>query len=229
VEATSRELGNQRYHLELAPAGPDDTSPGLFWGNGARRGTLHGDGIDVIDLYNWDLQRAAIVELKLAARAEFDVILYNSRGRFVACGCEEGGDESMRRRLRPGQYFVAVRASAGAKGKYKLSRVVRTITHTRTTINGGGGAKAAPGQSVTIRASVSPTVSGKVVITLQRHDPIFGWQFVRTYTGSVGGGSLAVSFTPPGVGRWRAFSSFQGTRTANPSDSKTAYLRVSRQ
>lgn len=229
VESARKVLGNQRYHLEVAQALSDDTSPGQFWPSNSARGRLSEDGIDVIDLYNWDLRRAAIVEVKLAAGPDFDIYLLNARGRQVACGCGPEGNELISRRLSPGQYFVVVRAATGSGGgSYRLSRLVRTITHTRASFNGSGAAVTSPGSAVRMGATVTPTVGGRVVLTLQRHDPVYGWQFDRAVTGSAGGGSFSASFVPPGIGRWRVKAEFKGTRTANPSESRYAYLRVRR-
>ena len=224
VEASRGTLANQRYHLEAARAGNDDTAPGAYWGGGSRRGSLSGGGIDAVDLYNFDLERTAFVGLRVSSKRDFEVELRSIGGRRLGCSC----NGSINRRLKPGTYYAVVYAAAPQSGSYTLKRSVRTITRTGLTFNGSKHATAGAGSSVRLRASVTPPGNGKLVITLERKDPVFGWQFVRTYTGSGSGGGMSIAFSPPGVGEYRAKAEFKGSRTANPSRSGTARLSVRR-
>jgi hypothetical protein len=74
--------------------------------------------------------------------------------------------------------------------------------------------------------NVSPGASGPVEITLQRFDPLAGWQFFRLVKTTASGGSAGVSFTPPAEGRWRATAAFLGTRAAAPSQAGFAGVLV---
>ena len=65
-----------------------------------------------------------------------------------------------------------------------------------------------------------------MTITVQRFDPLEGWQFARRFHVHAAGGVAAVSFTPPNVGRWRATASFDGTRETAPSNAGYATLLV---
>jgi hypothetical protein len=64
-------------------------------------------------------------------------------------------------------------------------------------------------------------------MTLERFDPIDGWQFVRKYRVTVRSGGAQVSFRPSDVGRYRLYGEFLGTRVAADSeDFSPARLRV---
>ena len=81
-----------------------------------------------------------------------------------------------------------------------------------------------PGQSVRITAAVTSGASGPVTFTIERFDPLAGWQFFREVRGTAAGGSAGVTFTPPAEGHWRAKTVFDRTRIAAPSRSSFATL-----
>lgn len=224
VESSSRSLASQRYHLQVGLAQRDDTAPGLFWAGLQKRGSLNARRLDAQDLYNWDLDRTANVNVRVAANADFEVRLFSIGGKRLGCTCNGG----INRRLKPGTYYAQVYGSSQARGRYTLKRTVRTLTSTRTTFNGSKYSLVGAGSSVRLAATVSPAGNGKLTVTLERKDPVFGWQFVRTYTGSGSGGGLSTGFTPPGVGEYRAKAEFKGSSTANPSKSGYARLSVRR-
>jgi hypothetical protein len=211
--AAPRRRGDQRYHLQAARALTDDTAPGLFLGNYQRaRGSLQGRGVDVVDLYRFDVVRRS--DLKLALKGgDFELLLLSDKGhRIETTSSEDGGDLS--RRISPGRYFAAVRSSSGASGRYSLSRTSRTITSTRIAMEG----RSSPGHRVPITVRVSPGASGPVTITIQRFDPLGGWLFFRQVRTRSSGGTASAGFTPTGVGRWRARAEFGGSRGAAPSE-----------
>lgn len=220
VSTDSRTLSNQRYHLQVARAGVDDTGPGLFWGGTSRSGSLDGGRIDVADLYYWKLTKRSVVELSAGNR--FDITLLSPHGKRLARGYS---GESIERRLSPGQYFVMVSAGSEESGHYKLHRVERVITSTSVTFNGSRDSVSAPG-GVTVTGRVSPASSGKIELTIDRFDPVFGWQFFRQVSGNASGGSFSTSFTTTGPGRWRAKAEFKGSKHASRSRSGYARLRV---
>jgi len=221
--------GAQRYRLQISPALADDTAPGRFIGNYARvRGSLDGRHVDVVDLFRFDVVRRSDLDLRLGAGgdAEFDLVLLDDRGRRVACACYASGDQALRRRLRPGRYFAAVRARGPSAGRYTLTRVSRAITSTRVTINGARSATSTPGASVRIGVDVAPRVPGPVTVVIERFDPLSGWQFARRIRVRSASGRAVIPFRPRSVGRWRVRASFDGTRTASPSE--TGFRRDAR-
>ena len=223
VTASSRIRGAQKYHLQVAQAGPDDTSPGIFIHNFARvRGALKGSGVDVVDLYRFDVKTRSTLFASLATRGSLDLLLLRDDGRRLACACDEDGGAELHRGLRPGRYFLAVRARDGSDAKYTLRRASRTITKSAIQVNGSRVTQVAPGTSVQVAVATSPHVPGPVTITVERFDPLSGWQFLRRYHS--GGGSI--TFTPPAVGKYRFSGSFDGTRAAAPSNTGFARLTV---
>jgi len=220
--AAARVRGPQRYHLQAGPALADDTAPGAFLSNyQRRRGSLSGRGVDVVDLYRFDVRRRSDLKLALRSSREFELVLLSDRGRRVeSTTSEDGGDLS--RRISPGRYFAAVRSSSGASGSYSLTRVSRTITRASIGLPG----RSAPGRSVGVTVRVSPGASGPVAVTVQRFDPLAGWQFFSRISTRASGGTARVGFTPTGVGRWRARAEFAGTRGAAPSETGFATVLV---
>ena len=222
--------GSRPYRLRVAPAGPDDTTPGRPLDNlSTASGSVNFQAADVVDLYRFDVVRRSDLSLRLSvpSGAGVDLVLLNDRGRTLRCQCDQDGGTALRERLRPGRYYAAVRARPGARGRYRLTRLTRTITSTSVSIGGSRNAQAAPGAAVTLGARVSPAPGGGVVeITVQRLDPLEGWQFLRRLRVGVGGGTGSVSFVPPSLGRYRVRAEFPGTRTASPSRSGTARLLV---
>jgi hypothetical protein len=231
VRATAEGGGSQRYRLQAAKAGPDDTSPGLALRNGqTNRGGLLAGAIDVIDLYRFTVSRRSDVTLDLHAgsRTRFDLTVLRDNGGRVECECGETGAVRSRLHLSPGRYFAAVRARDYTGGRYGLSLLVREITSTVMRISGSRAAKAAPGRSMLLEARVGPRPSGGIVrMQINRFDPLEGWQFFRLIHVRVGsGGVAAVGWTPPSVGRWEVRATYPGTRTSSPSRSNVARLLV---
>lgn len=212
--ATARVRGPQRYRLQAGLALSDDTAPGTFLSNYQRTGgSLSGRGVDVVDLYRFDVTRRSSLKLALKSSRAFELVLLSDRGRRVdSTDAEDGGDLS--RSIKPGRYFAAVRAQSGASGRYSLTRVSRTITQTRIALAG----RSAPGRSVGVTVRVTPGASGPVAVTVQRFDPLAGWQFFSRIRTRASGGTARVGFTPTGVGRWRARAEFAGSRGAAPSE-----------
>jgi hypothetical protein len=223
ARASSSVRGAQRYHLQVARARADDTSPGIFIRNFARvRGAVRGAGVDVVDLYRFDVKTRSTLFASLATGGSLDLVLLRDDGRRLACACGEEGGAELHRGLRPGRYFLAVRAQSASNAKYTLRRASRTITKSKIQVQGKRVAQVSPGTTVRVAVLTSPRVSGPVTITVERFDPLAGWQFLRqVHTGS---GSFA--FTPPAVGKYRFRGSFDGTRGAAPSNTGTARLTV---
>ena len=213
----------QAYRLRVALASGDDIGVGAEIGN---RATVHGGlapaGIDVVDLYHFDVARPADVRLTLAQPAgrSFTVLLLRDTGARIGAS-----DGRLDRRLSPGRYVVAVRGAVGSRaGPYRVSLLLRAVTATLVSISGTRQAQASPGAAVHLTALVTPpSTGGRVELTVERFDPLTGWHFHRLFQLRAG---AAISWTPPALGRWRIRARFRGTMLASPSASSYAYLVV---
>jgi hypothetical protein len=216
----------QRYRLETGPASADDMGPGLPLRNDQRiSGRVSAFGIDVEDLYHFDVARPGDLILGLAdgASAHLDLFLLSDSGRRIACACDQAGSVKVRQRLGPGHYYALVRAHKHSRGTYALSLLIREITSTTLSISPTAASR---GRTVTLSAHVA-TSAGSVTIEIDRFDPLQGWVFSKLFRVSAGSsGSASLSWQPPSEGRWRARASFLGTRTASPSQSGYVVLTV---
>ena len=229
VLAPRNRRGALPYHVQVAPAGPDDTAPGLELPNDERlRGKLRGSGTDVVDLYRFEVRRPSTLDLRLRTGSAnpFNLQLLTGRGKRVACGCGGFGSQGVRLEVRPGRFYAAVRSRTGANGSYVLSRLTRTITKTRVSIDGEHDAQSSPGSTVTIAVGVGPDASGPVTVDVERFDPLAGWQFFTRYRRTASGGLATIPFTPPAEGRWRVRATFDGNRQFAPSGPARASLLV---
>ncbi len=227
VRAPRASRARHPYRLRAGLAERDDSAPGLLLPDDKRvGGALHGDELDALDLYRFTLARRSDLRLRLRTSRDFDLRLLTEGGRRIGCGCGQAGSKQIERRLRPGRYFVAVRARDGAHGGYALSRLARTITRSRMLADGSRRAHVAPGATVDLTLRVTPAVSGRTTITIERYDPLAGWLFVARHRPRVSGHGATVSFTPPSVGKWRVTGSFDGSRKASASQGGTARFTV---
>jgi len=229
IELTPRESFKtvQRFRIEVAPAGPAETAPGVALGNyGRARGHLDGNGIHVLRLYRMDVHTHSNLTLRLSApvSADFNLQLRNINGNVIECDCGGSGPQTLARQLRPGRYYAVVSVRDATAGNFSLLRESRTITQTRVSF---GSSRAGAGQAVGVHVQVSPAVSGPVTVDVERFDPVFGWQFYRRESGFAAGGAASLPFAAPAVGRWRVRGRFGGSRTASPSGAGFAYLLVS--
>jgi hypothetical protein len=219
------------YRLQVAEAGPDDTSPGVLLHNLEQRvGMLSGRRVDVVDLYRFQVGARSDVVLTLATgqQMQTDLALLNDRGRNVRCECFASGGARMRLQLPRGRYFLAVRSREHTGGRYRLRLLVREITKTGISIDGQRRAFATPGHAVVVAAKVTPPRGGGLVrFKVDRFDPLQGWVFARFLTAQVGADGVArVLWVPPSVGRWRIDARFRGTISRSPSRSGVATLLV---
>jgi hypothetical protein len=200
---------SQPYRLQVAAAGNDDLGEGLPLANqSTARGSLSPSGVDLLDLYHFDVTQSSDVRLRLGGG--FSLLLVTESGGRVA----SGGNE-IRRRLGAGRYVVAVRGTTGQRaGRYAVSLVIRQLTSTTLTVTGDS-----------FTARTSPTADGGTIeLQIDRFDPLTGWQFNRLVRLSGRGGTY--SWTPPAAGRWRARASFRGTLGYSPSRSGYVFVRT---
>ena len=215
VRAAAAET-SQPYRLQVQRVEADDIGVGLLLGNHrTRTGTLAPQGVDVVDVYHFDVERRSDVSLSVAFAAglSFRLSLVTEAGGRIGSG------DAIRRRLPPGRYVAAVSAPPGtAGGSYRIGLLVRDITTTTLSV---GTTRVAPESPILLRPQVTPATAGTVEIQIDRFDPFGGWQFYRTARLPVGG---SLSWTPPSEGIWRARATFLGSATASPS--RSGYARV---
>ncbi|MGH2853648.1 MAG: hypothetical protein ACRDLF_05595 [Solirubrobacteraceae bacterium] len=226
VTPSSSHKGEQRFHLQVAPANGTQTAPGLALGNYGRvRGRLEGTGIQVVRLYRMDVTSHSNLTLRLSApqSAEFNLALRDQNGAVIACSCGGSGPQRLQQQLRKGRYYVEVSVRNHTSGDFALTRESRTITHTKIAFAATHGTA---GQAVPLEVHVTPAASGPVTVEVQRFDPVFGWQYYREVKAQVSEGSAAIPFTPPAVGNWRANASYAGSRVTSPSAVGFTYLLV---
>src|SRR5918994_756050 len=125
------------YRLRAGLAERDDSAPGAALPDDRRlRGALSGNELDALDLYRFTIARRADLRLRLRTSADFDLRLITETGRRLGCDCNHAGAKELIRRVRPGRYFVAVRARDGATGGYTPSPLPRPLTPARMTVGG---------------------------------------------------------------------------------------------
>jgi hypothetical protein len=220
ISADPNNPGRQPFALHIAPATSAETTPGILLPNlGHVSGFLRGNVIDDVRLFRFDVTHHSDLDLFLqaASNAPFDLKLLNDRGRYLQCNCGSTGEETIRRQVGPGRYFVVVQAEAFGSGPFTLYRQSRLITHVRVTIGGKSNAQVGPGSAMDIAAHITPAVDGPVTIEVDSFDPVERWQFYRYYHVSAFGGLAQLPFVAPHIGRWRATVSFDGTNTASPA------------
>jgi hypothetical protein len=213
----------QAYRLRIAAAAADDLGVGLELDAGSpTRGRLSPNGVDLVDLYHFDVDRLSEVRLTLTQPAgrSFGLLLLSDSGGRIS-----NGSSAIRRRLNRGRYVVAVGGPAGSSGgRYGLSLLMRNVTSTTMLISGRASSEVAPGTSVTLECLVSPTPSGgRVELQIDRFDPLTGWHFHRLMRVAAGS---RVSWRPPAAGRWRVRARFLGTAESSPSRSGYAHILV---
>ena len=221
VDANSSTRGPQPYHLQVARAGRDDTAPGIPIANHSRvRAALRGSRIDAVDLYRFDVAKRSVTFVDLKTKVDgFRIVLLSERGKRLAVD-----PVSVHRGLRPGHYYVAIRASGTASGTYTLSRNSRVITRTKAKF--GNGKTNAPGHALAISSQTTPSESGPLKFVVERYDPLAGWQFARRIDTRVVAGRAHGSYLPPGPGLYRVSAVYEGTRDAAPSRSTWTYAEV---
>jgi hypothetical protein len=224
VEATPN-THRENYRLQVVAAGADDLGVGIELTPGStRRGRLSPSGVDIVDLYHFDVARPSEARLRLArgAGSSFALVLLTDSGTRLA-----SGETGVRRRLGRGRYVIAVEAPPGtSSGVYRLTLRLRSLTSTSVLISGTSSNEVTPGTSVSISCAISPATSGgRIELEIDRFDTLTGWEFHRLIRVGVG---ATVSWRPPAAGRWRVRARFLGTHESAPSSSGYAYLLVAK-
>jgi hypothetical protein len=229
VVAARSNRGSQPYGLHVAPATSKEMVPGIFLPNLSHyKGFLRGNVIDAVRLFRFDVtQRSDLTLFMLAASdAPFDLKLLNDEGRYIQCDCGSTGQETIRRQTPPGRYYAVVQAHDFGWGPFTLFRQSRLITHVNVRFDGTRYEQVPPGRTVRLIANVTPAVDGPVTFEVQSFDPVERWQFYRDIHAQAVNGVASIPFVAPHVGRWRAFVSFDGTRTASPATGDVSQILV---
>ncbi len=206
---TPRYGGRARFLLTGGRAGVDDTTPGRFIRNYAHvRGALAGGGLDVVDLYRFDVLHRSALQVAVASRAGFTLSLLRDSGHPLRTSTGE-----IRTIVRAGRYYLAVQAEPNTSGRYTLTRLSRTLTTTSLSANHGHSSTVKPGKTVMLSVAVKPGDFGPVRVEIERYDPLEGWQFSRRYFVQTSrDGKSVIAWMPPSVGslpadralRWHA-------------------------
>ena len=209
----------QPYRLQFAQTEADDVGIGLPLANlEVHRARLDPQGVDVVDIYHFDVQRLSNVQvgLEAPAGAAFRLQLVTESGGRVAAG-----QSSVRRELAPGRYVVAVTAApATTGGAYRLTLLVRDLTSTTIAVPSG---TLSVGSAVTLRPVVTPAATGVVELQIDRFDPLGGWQFTKLVRIPVGS---SVTWIAPAAGTWRVRATYRGSTAASPSRSEYVTLTI---
>lgn len=198
----SEAAGRVPYRLQVAPAQPDDTAPGLKLLAGAwHAGRLDPTATDQLDMYRFVLgsRTDVTVELGRPSPRNVSVLLLRDTGNSIAAG------RSIRRALNAGTYFAVVRARPGTPALgYRLllrERGVSTLSEAGAGLHEG---HAALGSTVTLSATIGKPVGRVETLEIDRLDPIEGWLFLRTYRLPVVGATASFRWQLARVGIYRA-------------------------
>lgn len=209
----------QPYRLQFAQTEADDVGIGLPLANlETHRARLDPQGVDVVDIYHFDVQRLSDVQVGLEAPAgsAFRLQLVTESGGRIAAG-----EASVRRQLAPGRYVVAVTAApATPGGAYRLTLLVRDLTSTTIAVPSG---TLSVGSAVTLRPVVTPTATGVIELQIDRFDPLGGWQFTKLVRIPVGSSTTWIA---PAAGTWRVRATYRGSTAASPSRSEYVTLTI---
>ena len=155
-------------------------------------GSLSGEGIDVVDLYRFDVAKLSTVHAALTSGAGLQFALTQLDGSRIADATPGG---TLRETLKEGTYLLAVSAQGRTGGSYSLSLLVRVVTKTTLTADGKAKVTVPVGNTVVLRTATTPTPGGGTVrLVLEYQDPLAGWVYRRSWDVSPGS---SVQFTPP--------------------------------
>lgn len=220
------------YRLQVARAGADDTAPGIHLVNGESvTGSLFARGVDVVDMYRFGVPRTnqlTTIELRQPANVGFDLLVANETGGRVAAIRQGRGLQVLRLHIPAGRYYAIVRSREKNGGRYGLQIRVRDVT--RTTVDASGAPYLESPQSTPAPLTVHVTSAshgGRVVIEIDHFDPIAGWHFATTVTGSLDAtGTFSTAWVPPSVGQFRARARFVANPYSSFSESGYVHLHV---
>jgi hypothetical protein len=201
-------------NVAIRQAEADDLAPGVPLENAsARRGRLSARDADVVDTYRFQVPARADATLALRGAVHADLLLFDGRGRQLACACGGRTHASIIEGVRAGGYLAVVRARPAETGGYILSLRLREPTGMAVRLTSSADAPS----RLALVAKVRPAaVGGRLVLELDRFDPLSGWQFVATTSHAAVHGGTAFTLRPT-LGAWRVRARYEGTLSASPS------------
>ena len=201
-------------HVAIREAGIDDLAPGTTLQNATvHHGQLSARDADVVDVYNFNVPAVGDATVALHGTVHADLLLLDERGKRLACACDGLQTMSIVRRLSPGSYLAIVRARPAETGGYALSLRLREPTTTAVRLTATK--EATP--RLALVAGIQPAnVGGRLVLELERFDPLTDWHFVATVRHAVAGGGTTFTLTPK-VGGWRVRARYTGTLSTSAS------------
>src|SRR6185312_15947208 len=107
--------------------------PGVLLPNHtSRSGSLSARGIDVVDLYRFDVEQRSVVRLAFTASGGPSLALSKLGGAAIGSAART----TVRQTLGPGTYLVKVSVPPRGSGRYKLGLLARVVTKTSISANG---------------------------------------------------------------------------------------------
>src|SRR5204863_1014748 len=120
-----------RVHIVVRTAGADDLAPGVPLLDGTvRHGRLAARDADIVDTYRIRVDTRADATITMQGGLNADLLLFNRRGRQLACGCDGRRTGTIVQGLQPGAYLTVVRARPAETGAYSLTLRLRQPTTT---------------------------------------------------------------------------------------------------
>ena len=127
-----------RVHVAVRRVDSDDLAPGLPLRNGTtRHGRLAARDADVVDSYRLAVTSRADATVTLRGAVNADLLLFDTKGKELACACEGRTSASLVERLAPGSYIAVVRARPAETGPYALTLRLRQPTATAVRLTAG--------------------------------------------------------------------------------------------
>jgi hypothetical protein len=201
-------------NVAIRQAEADDLAPGVPLDyRTARAGRLSARDADVVDTYRFQVPARADATLALRGAVHADLLIFDGRGRQLACACDGLTHASIVEGLPVGSYLAVVRGRPAATGGYVLTFRLREPTGMAVRLTAPADAPA----RLALVAIVRPAaVGGRLALELDRFDPLSGWQFVATTSHVVAHGGTVFTLRPT-LGAWRVRARYEGTLSTSPS------------
>ena len=138
-------------------------------------GSLSGIGIDVIDLYRFDVSKLSTVQVDLTSSVGLQLALTTLDGTRIA---DTTPGSTLRKTLKQGTYLLAVSAPGRVGGKYTLALLVRLVTKTTLTADGKAKVTVPVGHPVVLQTEDDTGSRRRHRPSGARYqDPLAGWVF----------------------------------------------------
>jgi hypothetical protein len=200
--------------VAVRPVQNDDLAPGVTLPAAkVVHGRLASHQADAVDVYNFRVVARSDATLELRGAVHSDLLLFDQKGKQLACACDWTSHATVVHSLPAGVYLAAVRARPGETGAYTILLRLREPTSTTVALTA---TNLTPNQ-LAVSAGINPTeLGGRVTLELQRFDPLSKWQPVATVDHAVASGHTTFTL-PPRLGAWRVRAIYRGTLSASTS------------